>query len=749
MNKSFPLTGSQPVSPRLTRVNRFGFTLIEMLVSAALTVLIMSLFAQVFALATGSITDQRNIARHDQKARVVAQSLNLDLAGRTFRQRESASGLSLGIVPLVPGIPIDRARQRGYFYYSENDPRNNVDDVLQFTVDLREVDLRVGAGDDPPPTSFVGRATDIARSGALVARPVSSADTDQPEWDDGVGSRTNAVGTLLPGNGQTQSPAAEVSYFVRGGNLYRRVLLLRDPANPASDGQPAALGGAGPLMSLLKNVDDGIQSVLPDSYLGGSWYNDFDVSATRYEFDPEGDGDDTGGPNRDGDGDGVSADTTAIYVHTLDSLDNVSGKLPLGLPWHRFGHMPLADRDVDDNLATDFATAFELRDESNNPYVNSISGANELLSYVAGQPYEFLKRGAATSERTYIGRFTQGETSSPVFNFPDSVLAATGHPYHTSVLELDDELADSDGSEASNQDPFLVDEFEAAGMPREGEDLVLTNVLGFDVEIWDDVLAAYVDLGQNSTAGAFADGGVYTDSVPGVAAVGFQNASRKFSGYGPSIPSFNRVFDTWHPGTNQQPPIVVTRRQVESATSGLTGTNQGVAGLRFLPAGRRNTQGNNYEGVWDSANTYQLNDTVIPDTSIPPYAAATVTYGEAPPAPTTAATEPVTSQISNRLFRAIPFNFSTGVAVGGSVQVSNVQPNWEDAVINGFVDQGALAGGNVGIRWVPVDDGGRAGFNATEADELVGLKKLRVTVTIADPKTGSIRDLTLIHSFVE
>jgi len=39
-----------------------GFTLVEMLVAVALVLLMMSIFAQIFQMATGSLSQQRGIA---------------------------------------------------------------------------------------------------------------------------------------------------------------------------------------------------------------------------------------------------------------------------------------------------------------------------------------------------------------------------------------------------------------------------------------------------------------------------------------------------------------------------------------------------------------------------------------------------------------------------------------------------------------------------------------------------------------
>ena len=74
----------QPVeSLRLSQ--RTGFTLVEMLVSVALVLLMMSLFASIFSMASGSVSTQRGISNHDQKARALTTLIKGDFSHRTQR----------------------------------------------------------------------------------------------------------------------------------------------------------------------------------------------------------------------------------------------------------------------------------------------------------------------------------------------------------------------------------------------------------------------------------------------------------------------------------------------------------------------------------------------------------------------------------------------------------------------------------------------------------------------------------------
>ena len=123
-----------------------------MLVSVALVLLIMTLFAQAFGIAAGSIRVSRGIAENDQRARSMVTILLGDLRKRSYRQREDAvtetlvpslgttndgdlqliqlenvaNRNSLGIVPLHPDYfnggnggaakrDVDKDREQGYF----------------------------------------------------------------------------------------------------------------------------------------------------------------------------------------------------------------------------------------------------------------------------------------------------------------------------------------------------------------------------------------------------------------------------------------------------------------------------------------------------------------------------------------------------------------------------------------------------------------------------------------------------------
>ena len=185
-------------SPKARPNARRGLTLVELLVTVALMLLVMSVIVAIFTAATEGMT----IARTDQQLASVTRRIDSiiirDLNGATAR-----------FTP--PLNPVDGL---GYFEYGENslsdEQSEDSDDYLAFTSKA------------PPGQPFTGRI--MVQRGVWLAGPRAG----QPRY---------APVTVT-------SDHAEIIYFLRGTNLYRRVLLvlpdqklfkeLLDPANPNS-----------------------------------------------------------------------------------------------------------------------------------------------------------------------------------------------------------------------------------------------------------------------------------------------------------------------------------------------------------------------------------------------------------------------------------------------------------------------------------------------------------------------------------
>jgi type II secretory pathway component PulJ len=167
-------------------------TLIEMLVVVALLVLMMTIIVQIFSAATGAVSATKVYQELDDQLRELDGTMRRDFQGVTAR--------------LNP--PIDPDENLGYFEYIENSwadlQGEDTDDCLRFTTQA------------PPNQPFTGRMYVLPQPGTTL---------------------TNAQQLLMA---QTQpititSEYAEIIYFLRNGNLYRRVLLIAPERQAALD----------------------------------------------------------------------------------------------------------------------------------------------------------------------------------------------------------------------------------------------------------------------------------------------------------------------------------------------------------------------------------------------------------------------------------------------------------------------------------------------------------------------------------
>ena len=167
-----------PNRPRRRR----GVTLVEMLVTVGLLLLVMTIIVGIFQSATSAVTIARTAQHLDESLRRVEITLTQDLAGVTTH--------------MFP--PVDPDEQRGYFEYIENSfadlQGEDTDDCLAFTAKA------------PPGQPFTGR----------VWVPTQSINGS------GGGFPINPTFTPIT----LTSQFAEIIYFLRNGNLYRRVLLV-------------------------------------------------------------------------------------------------------------------------------------------------------------------------------------------------------------------------------------------------------------------------------------------------------------------------------------------------------------------------------------------------------------------------------------------------------------------------------------------------------------------------------------------
>ena len=452
---------------------RRGFTLVEMLISVGLVLLMMSMFAQIFQIAGDALSKQRGLAENNQRSRTMQTIFKADLDKRTMRKVlpfAAAEGTGATVGPEV-----EFTKRRGYFYISENNPNNSLDDKLQFTV---QSTIKTVNKDE---SRYVGRATAISGGGI-----------NQPEYDDGY-QYPNSAGS---------SALAEITFFVRNGNLYRRVMLIRDSQVTANaDPQPVNNSG----QSLFDPLSSAVNKYPGSAMNPTTLWGDFDFSATPEFEDPDLD------PP-------VIAYANFFGASALENSG--SDRLSLGYPYNRFG--------------------FNYRIEDTNPYDGHAKSVSGRAKEFNRNNYQWNATDADDPANTrFLGAFLSQETADLNFGYPQTTCSASSWTGLTTTNPMSPTTVMPVNRSSDPTAPGLVTDLEGDltnGYARRGEDLLLSNVHAFDVQVWDDGAQAFVNIG-------------------GSIAVDYSRSRRLNANYGP-IPSAdeslsnsyqNNVFDTWHP----------------------------------------------------------------------------------------------------------------------------------------------------------------------------------------------------------
>jgi type II secretory pathway pseudopilin PulG len=447
--------------------SRWGFTLIEMLIAVTLVLMMMTMFAEIFQIAAGSMSKQRAISENDQRARMLDVVIRGDLMKRTFDNVTPFVHLQ-DTLHVAGGL----SRRDGYWYYAENNPFDDTDDVLCFTAEFTNEEP---SGYSP----FLGRATPLNTAG-----PSGS----EPDFDDGI-PPSSASG--IPTNNSGQSACAEIAYFLRGGNLCRRVLLIRDKDD--TDSQPRHSNG---------------QRVIGTTYSAGtgSFYRDFDYSAFYYRGKYSASSGLSGGGVRfHGRNPSLSNDANSETLLQFESTpvaplqpQDQFRYVSLGIPQTRFGHDPWT-----------------------------------------GLPREHASAGAdgqvgTGDDEDFIGRFTMIECSHADFGYPGYLasIPTNGRP------DFDQSPVSTHWNLPYDSMSHSVTAYTTSPQHRRGEDVLMSNVLGFDVKVWDPLA---VD-STSGVTGMFVDLGDSSGTSFNPSGTSFVNTQNPI--YSP--PSKFR-YDTWHP----------------------------------------------------------------------------------------------------------------------------------------------------------------------------------------------------------
>lgn len=192
---------------------RLAFTLVELLTATALALVMMLILANVFGQVTGAINEQRAAIEMRQQLRTVADRLRQDLEGITVRMRP----------------PVNPAWNEGYFEYVEGPygpiywPQRPTRQILTSPLNLTQNANGVAVPSDPDTT--LGDLDDIL---AFTTRTRGEPFRGRQGFRHHPSDPTNMnVQRNLDYTYRTMlSDTAEVAWFVRGNVLYRRVLLV-------------------------------------------------------------------------------------------------------------------------------------------------------------------------------------------------------------------------------------------------------------------------------------------------------------------------------------------------------------------------------------------------------------------------------------------------------------------------------------------------------------------------------------------
>ncbi|MBN2024100.1 MAG: prepilin-type N-terminal cleavage/methylation domain-containing protein [Pirellulales bacterium] len=572
---------------------RQGYTLVEMLVTLALLLGLMVLVTQIFSAVNRSITGARSTLEMTDRLRAAVSRLRLDLAGATAD------------LTSLPGRP---AEGKGYFEYIEGPigPVYSLTDVDDpslpgfFPTSLRRSVARqtdqavTGAGDPYLPDNSAADSDDIL---LLTVRSRGEPFTGKtfvkmtPRKGPGNGEYEDAPGFTPPGVSDptfdleraAQSPVAEVVWFVRGTTLYRRVLLVlpdHDVDRRTPDVVEPLLGtglyytAADPPIARFYGDYFDKEYGDPD-HRAKAFHNNYDLSA-RLEYNPA-------APN----------DWTQWRW-----VPNTLGDLTMRE--NRFAHQP-AMRPPATLLTVPFERHFPF-----NPHMEILNDGTQDWSdwrflrlptlgecshadWVAGWSLPYLELSPDTTFLDQDGSVPSGPNFryDPLFKpLPFSAVDVALFAAGAVSGALDPATGNITTTPGPPPGPL-------AG-PRASEDVVLTNVIGFNVTAWDPeapilaspttalapgdpgyaaALAIHLDKGAPAIIGR----GAYVDlGYAGVIGAPLVPPSH-FSTWGDQPLLLPRVYDTWsihyeHDGVSQNMPVAL----IDEGTDGFDNNGDGV-----------------------------------------------------------------------------------------------------------------------------------------------------------------------------
>lgn len=422
-----PMSDSRRSSRASGSSVRSAFTLIEMLVAVALTVLLMMMVVSVMSQVMDTVSANRATIEMTDRLRYVRNRLQADLEGIT----------------VYPNPPVRPETGQGYFEYVEG-PIGAITPAALYSFEPDDTgttfDFTVGDPDDI--LMFTSKSNDEPFTGRFMTYSMTG-------------------GVFTPSTPTTvQSQTAEIAWFMRGSTLYRRVLLVLPGG--------VNIGGA------QYTIPPALPTGNPPTY---SYYGLYDVSA-RVE-----DGAFNHSPN-------ASAGNAHLVANSLADLtkrENRYGHQPYTWPydarfWGWFGLPTLRECsspfwpfpwNAGANNLTNSAQA-------NGSLIVPLGGGNSLnsrLSYDTtlnrAYPTTIASNGSISAQQHVNSgvSFDLWQNPTPWWETQPVAGLRTGDlSYYRAELGVSGATLQSPGA-----NPYA----------RVAEDVILTNVLSFDVKAYD------------------------------------------------------------------------------------------------------------------------------------------------------------------------------------------------------------------------------------------------------------------------
>lgn len=436
--------------------SRAGFTLVELLVALGLTIFLLALFTSLMVAATGSINTSQGISAADEQVRNAVITLRSDLKNAFVAGDNGRIPISR-LFTTSANIPT-----KGYFLIEENDRaiRQGLDaNGIPVEIDTDDV-LAMTVGNpaaNKPGDFYYGRVPDGANGNGLSnIGEITDLGTYLDNTHNSPFSRFDA-----PRNGIFTSKYAEVIYFLRPqGRQYSINDLRGDIQN-----NPAAIPATPALYTLyrrqllvIENAERmNIGSPLAPQGIRASdypaFFDKFDISASR-QFE--------------------------IFTDPMTNVQSLSW-LVGNPPQERIHFNSLADlsrREFRYGMRIfTFDTPFAA-----GPPTNFVSLHAMPLSHFVPQnwPAVHCYRDVNPTDGTppqddsavvpWFGRPTQRESGSTAYGL--------GPPPVPGVAVSD--------LQPFASDPTLIDAYSGENGQRRGDDVLLTNVVSFDVKVLED-----------------------------------------------------------------------------------------------------------------------------------------------------------------------------------------------------------------------------------------------------------------------